>query len=632
MTALNLAMNNASTRTGVAGLTLAALGVVFGDIGTSPLYTLQTLFDPAGGMRPTAHHVVGVISMIVWSLVVVVTLKYVVLIMRANNHGEGGIMALLALAVSSVSGNARLKRLLLVAGVFGAALFYGDGVITPAISVLSAVEGLKLVEPSLGQYVVEVTIVILVALFMLQRFGTAGIGRLFGPVMAAWFLVLAVSGVSQVVRNPAILSALDPTAAVDFAAGNPWLAFVALGSVVLALTGAEALYADMGHFGAGPVRLSWFVLVLPALALNYLGQGALLLAQPSASESPFYRMFPGWALVPMVVLATISTVIASQAVITGAFSMTKQAIQLGYLPRMRIIHTSESEAGQIYLPAINRALLFGVLGAVLAFKSSAALGAAYGIAVTGTMLITTSLTFFVVHFAWKMNLWLSACATALFFAIDLVFFSSNLMKVIDGGWFPLVIGAAVFTVMVTWKRGRELLAETAFRDAVDLKGFVREVIAGSTLRVDGTAVYLNGVPEHAPIALLHNLKHNHVFHRQNIFVNVSSEEIPRVVPNERAVVDQIAEGCWEVALKFGFKDDIDLPGALGVVTPYGASLDAMTTSYFLSRSNVVSTKKKGMARWRENLFANMQRNASSAADFLKVPDDRVVELGAKVLI
>ncbi len=616
----------------MTGLTLAALGVVFGDIGTSPLYTLQTVFDPTSGMRPTAHHVVGVISMILWSLVVVVTLKYVVLIMRANNHGEGGIMALLSLAASSVSSNPRLKYLLLIAGVFGAALFYGDGVITPAISVLSAVEGLKLVAPSLGQYVIEITVAILVALFMLQRFGTEGIGRLFGPVMTVWFLVLAVAGVSQIARNPAILVALDPMVAIDFVAGNVWLAFVALGSVVLALTGAEALYADMGHFGAGPIRLSWFALVLPALALNYLGQGALLLTNSAAFESPFFRMFPDWALIPMVVLATVSTVIASQAVISGAFSMTKQAIQLGYLPRMRVIHTSDSEVGQIYLPAVNRALFLGVLGAVIGFKSSSALGAAYGIAVTGTMLITTLLTFFVVHYAWKMSLWLSLSVTTIFFFIDLVFFSSNLMKIIDGGWFPLVIGGAVFTVMVTWKRGRELLADAVFRDAVELKGFVSNVIAGSTVRVEGTAVYMNSVPEHTPIALLHNLKHNHVFHHQNIFVNVTSEEIPRVPPSERAVVNQIAENCWEVALKFGFKDDIDLPDALEAMALYGATLDPMMTSYFLSRSNVVPSKKKGMARWRENLFANMQRNAASAADFLKVPDDRVVELGAKVLI
>ncbi len=624
-----------SSKTGgssVAALTLGALGVVYGDIGTSPLYVMKTVFDSANGLTLNPANLIGIVSLIFWSLMVVVTLKYVTLIMRADNHGEGGIMALLALAASSVADKPKLRHVLLMSGVFGAALFYGDGVITPAISVLSAVEGLELAVPSLAPYVVQITLVVLVALFMLQKYGTAGIGAVFGPVMVAWFLVLAGSGLVHLLEAPAILAALNPLAGLAFALQHRWIAFVALGSVVLALTGAEALYADMGHFGAGPVRLSWFVFVLPALALNYFGQGALLLAHPGALENPFFRMFPQWALVPMVLLATVATVIASQAVISGAFSMTKQAIQLGFLPRMRIMHTSAEEIGQIYVPGVSAALLVAVIAAVVGFRSSTALGAAYGIAVTGTMMITTFLTYFVLRYAWKFDPWLAALATAFFFVVDLLFFSANLLKIVDGGWFPLAIAAIVFTGMVTWARGRELLSASLRADAIELEPFLKNVLADPPLCVPGTAVFMNAEADLTPTALLHNLKHNHVLHESNLFVTVYTREVPWIPVNERATARVLCKGCWAVALQFGFKNDQDVPATLEPLRDQGIVLDPMATSYFLSRSTIVPTLGTGMAPWREKLYANMHRNAASAADFLNLPPNRVVELGTKVQI
>ena len=615
-----------------AALTLGALGVVYGDIGTSPLYVMKTVFDPANGLALNPANLIGIISLIFWSLMVVVTLKYVTLIMRADNHGEGGIMALLALAASSVADKPKLRQVLLMSGVFGAALFYGDGVITPAISVLSAVEGLELAAPSLTPYVVQITLVVLVILFMLQKRGTAGIGAVFGPVMVVWFLVLAGSGFVHLLRAPAVLAALNPLAGLEFALQHRWLAFVALGSVVLALTGAEALYADMGHFGAGPVRISWFALVLPALTLNYFGQGALLLDHPGALENPFFRMFPQWALVPMVLLSTVATVIASQAVISGAFSMTKQAMQLGFLPRMRIMHTSIKEVGQIYVPAVNTALLIAVVAAVLGFKSSTALGAAYGIAVTGTMMITTFLTFYVLRYAWKFSLWPALLATGFFFVIDLIFFSANLLKIVDGGWFPLAIGAVVFIGMVTWARGRDLLSASLRADAIELKPFLASVLADPPMRAPGTAVFMNAEADLTPTALLHNLKHNNVLHESNIFVTVNTHEVPFVPSSQRADVRVLCNGCWVVTLNFGFKNDVDVPAALQRLQFQGTMLDPMTTSYFLSRATVVPTLGGGMAPWREKLYANMHRNAASAADFLNLPPNRVVELGTKVQI
>jgi KUP system potassium uptake protein len=519
-----------------------------------------------------------------------------------------------------------------MSGVFGAALFYGDGVITPAISVLSAAEGLEVAVPALTPYVVQITLVILVILFMLQKRGTAGIGAVFGPVMVAWFLVLAGAGLIHLLRAPAILAALNPLAGLQFALRHRWIAFVALGSVVLALTGAEALYADMGHFGAGPVRLSWFAFVLPALTLNYFGQGALLLAHPEALENPFFHMFPQWALVPMVLLATVATVIASQAVISGAFSMTKQAIQLGFLPRMRILHTSDLEVGQIYVPAVNTSLLIAVIAAVVGFRSSTALGAAYGIAVTGTMMITTYLTYYVLRYAWKFAVWPAALATGFFFLVDLTFFSANLLKIVDGGWFPLAIGALVFIGMVTWARGRELLSASLRADAIDLQPFLENVLADPPMRAPGTAVFMNAEADLTPTALLHNLKHNHVLHETNLFVTVHTEEVPRIPLGERIGAQLLCAGCWAVTLHFGFKDDQDVPSALDRLRDRDIALDPMMTSYFLSRSTVVPTPGPGMAPWREKLYANMHRNAASAADFLNLPPNRVVELGTKVQI
>ena len=625
-------VSSKSGRSNLAALTLGALGVVYGDIGTSPLYVMKTVFDSANGLALTPGNVVGIVSLIFWSLMVVVTLKYVTLIMRADNHGEGGIMALLALAASSVVDKPKLRPALLMIGVFGAALFYGDGVITPAISVLSAVEGLELAAPVLTPYVLQITLVVLVVLFALQKRGTSGIGTVFGPVMVAWFVILAGSGIAHLLREPAILHALNPLEGLSFALRHEWLAFVALGSVVLALTGAEALYADMGHFGAGPVRLSWFAMVLPALALHYFGQGALLMAHPEAIDNPFFHMFPRWALVPMVLLATVATVIASQAVISGAFSMTKQAIQLGFLPRMRITHTSVREVGQIFVPSVNTALLISVIGAVVGFKSSTALGSAYGIAVTGTMLITTFLTFFVLRHAWHYKLLPTLLATGFFFAIDIVFFSANLLKIVQGGWFPLVIGGIVFTGMITWAHGRAMLSASLRADAIELKPFLKGLLAHPPLRAPGTAVFMNGEADLTPTALLHNLKHNNVLHENNIFVKVNTLDVPWVPFGKRASAVLLCKGCWSVTLNYGFKNDVDVPAALEMIKNAGFVLDPMSTSFFLSRATIVPTLGAGMAPWREKLYASMHRNAASAADFLNLPANRVVELGTKVQI
>ena len=615
-----------------SALALGALGVVYGDIGTSPLYVMKTVFDPANGLALNAVNIIGIVSLIFWSLMVVVSLKYVTLIMRADNHGEGGIMALLALAAHSVADRPKLRHLLLISGVFGAALFYGDGVITPAISVLSAVEGLELAVPDLTPYVVQITLAVLVVLFLVQKRGTAGIGAVFGPVMVAWFLVFAVVGAVHVIKAPIILSALNPFSALEFALRHEGLAFVALGSVVLALTGAEALYADMGHFGAGPIRYSWFVFVMPALVLNYLGQGALLLSTPQALENPFFRMFPQWALVPMVLLATIATVIASQAVISGAFSMTKQAVQLGFLPRMRIVHTSEREVGQIYVPALNTALLVAVVIAVIGFRSSTALGAAYGIAVTGTMLITTFLTFYVLRYAWKFGLVASLLATSFFLLVDATFFAANLLKITEGGWFPLLLGAMVFVGMTTWAKGRQLLTASLRSDAVELESFLKSVLLAPPMRAPGTAIFMNAEADLTPTALMHNLKHNSVLHESNVFVTVVNEEIPFVKSEDRVRARLLCESCWAVLVRFGFKDEVDIPKALELLESQGVLLEPMRTSYFLSRSTVVPTLGGGMANWREKLYANMHRNASSTADFLNLPPNRVIELGAQVQI
>ena len=615
----------------VAALTLAAIGVVYGDIGTSPLYALKEVF--AHNRVPlTSANILGILSLVFWTLTIVVSLKYVVLILRADNNGEGGLIAMLALASQAVKDRPKLRRKLLMLGIFGTAIFFGDGVITPAVSVLGAVEGLEVAAPGLHRYIVPVSLVVLTLLFAVQRLGTAGIGRFFGPVTTLWFVVLAVLGVMHIAENPQVLVALSPHYALNFMIGHPHIGFVALGSVVLCVTGAEALYADLGHFGKRPIRLAWFGLVWPSLVLNYFGQGAMLLEHPENIKNPFYEMAPGWALFPLIGLATAAAVIASQALITAAFSVTKQAMQLGYLPRLRITHTSIKETGQIYVPFINWSLYVCIVIAVVGFGSSSNLASAYGIAVTIDMTITTVMTFFVIRFGWKLPLPLCLLATGFFFAIDFVFFAANAVKVLEGGWFPLVIGAVVFLLMMTWKQGRRLMGERLREEAIELDAFLSSVFISPPLRVPGTAVFLSAEKGATPFALLHNLKHNKVLHEQNLFVNVKHHEVPWIGFNRRCEIEPLGHDCWQVTLHFGFKNDPDVPEALKLLEGRGCNLDEMETSYFLSRDTVIPTFGGGMALWREKLFASMHRNASAAADFLNLPTNRIVELGSKVEI
>ncbi len=622
---------NSRAPSSLAALTLGAIGVVYGDIGTSVLYAVKEIFG-SGHVPFTHDNVYGVLSIIFWTLTTIVSLKYVVLVLRADNAGEGGLIAMLALAANAVKDKPALRRALLVIGIFGTSLFYGDGVITPAISVLSAVEGLTVISPALHHYVIPLTLLVLLVLFAVQKRGTGGIGRYFGPVTLLWFLTVAALGVSHIVHHPEILGALSPHHALRFLWQQPGTTFISLGAVVLAVTGAEALYADLGHFGKKPIRLAWFSVVMPCLTLNYFGQGALLLADPSAVSNPFFRMAPTWALLPLVVLATMATVIASQALISGAFSVTKQAIQLGYLPRLNLRHTSVRDTGQIYIPFVNWALFTAIVLAVVMFKSSSNLASAYGIAVTLDMLITTTLTFFVIRHAWKYPLWLCVAATGVFFLIDLAFFSSNMLKLFQGGWFPLVIGGAVFTLMMTWKQGRRLMSKAQQAEALDLNGFLDAVFVEPPLRVPGVAVFMTAEPGVVPNALLHNLKHNKVLHEQNLFVNVRSHQVPWIGFNERLEVEPLGHDCWAVTIHYGFKNDPDVPAALEPLRLRGCELEPMTTSYFLSRDVVTPTLGSGMAPWREKLFAAMHHNAAGAAAFLHLPANAVVELGSKVEI
>jgi KUP system potassium uptake protein len=610
---------------------LGALGVVYGDIGTSPLYALKEIFR-AGEVDPSPTNVLGVLSLVFWTITVVVSLKYVLLILRADNHGEGGLIAMLALAMRAVGERVALRRMLLVVGMFGTAIFYGDGVITPAISVLSAVEGLEIAAPALHDAVVPITLLVLTALFAVQRLGTGGIGRAFGPVTLLWFVVLVLLGVPQVLERPEVLVAMNPAYAAGFIAERPLLAFVALGAVVLVVTGGEALYADLGHFGRLPIRIAWYGLVMPALVINYFGQGALLLGDPQAVENPFYLMAPEWSRLPLVILATAATVIASQALITAAFSVTKQAIQLGLLPRMRVLHTSVRDLGQIYVPAVNWGLYACIVLAVVLFKSSSALASAYGIAVTLDMTITTVMTFFVIRHGWKYPLPLCIAATGLFFVVDILFFASNLLKLLAGGWFPLVIGVAMFTLMLTWTQGRRLMADQLRDEAIGLNDFLDSVFLSPPHRVPGTAVFLSADQELTPNALLHNLKHNKVLHEYNLFVSVQHHEVPWIGFDRRIELNPLGHDCWQVTLHYGFKNDPDVPLALRQLESRGVPLPEMDTSYFLSRDVVVPMLGGGMALWREKLFAAMHRNASAAADFLRLPPNRVVELGTKVQI
>ena len=620
-----------STKSSLTALTLGAIGVVYGDIGTSVLYAMKEVFG-SGHVPFTPDNVYGILSIFFWTLTTIVSLKYVVLVLRADNHGEGGLVAMLALASQSVKDQPQLRKVLLLVGIFGTCLFYGDGVITPAISVLSAVEGLEIISPAFKKWVIPLTLVILFLLFWVQKRGTAGIGRFFGPITLVWFLAIAALGLLQIVQRPEILLAISPHYALSFIWHNPGTTFIILGAVVLCVTGAEALYADMGHFGKKPIRLAWFSVVMPCLTLNYFGQGALLLAEPEAVKNPFYMMTPDWALLPMVGLATMATVIASQALISGAFSVTKQVIQLGYLPRLQVLHTSETDTGQIYMPFVNWSLFGAIVLAVVMFKSSSNLAAAYGIAVCTDMLITTVLTFFVIRHAWKLPLALCIGATGFFLLVDLAFWASNMLKLLDGGWFPLLLGAVIFTFMLTWHDGRRLLNASLRSDALKLTDFLEAVFVAPPTRVAGTAVFLTAEVGTVPNALLHNLKHNKVLHERNLFVTVQNLEIPRMPVSQRLEVTDLGGDCWQVIVNYGFKDNPDLPSALANIGDNGDWLDPMMTSYFLSRDIVIPTIGGGMATWREKLFAQMHHNASGAAAFLNLPTNAVVELGSKIEI
>ena len=620
-----------SSKSSLAALTLGAIGVVYGDIGTSVLYAVKEVFG--SGHVPFTHaNVYGVLSIIFWTLTVIVSLKYVTLVLRADNGGEGGLIAMLALASQAVKDKPVLRQRLLVVGIFGTSLFYGDGVITPAISVLSAVEGLEVVSPNFRKAVLPLTLVILFVLFAVQKRGTGGIGKFFGPITLVWFATIALLGIYQIIDHPEILAALSPHHALRFMWEQPGITFIILGAVVLCVTGGEALYADMGHFGRKPIRLAWFSVVMPCLTINYFGQGALLLADPEAVKNPFFNMAPDWLQLPLVGLATMATVIASQALISGAFSVTKQAIQLGYLPRLHIRHTSVKDTGQIYIPLVNWGLFVAIVLAVGLFKSSSNLASAYGIAVTLDMLITTILTFFVIRHGWRYPLLLCLLATGWFFVIDLAFFSSNLLELCAGGWCPLLIGGVVFTLMMTWKQGRALMAKAQAADAIELGSFLDAVFFEPPTRVPGTAVFLTAETGSVPNALLHNLKHNKVLHEQNLFVTVRAHEVPWIGLDKRLEVEPLGHDCWQVIIHYGFKNDPDVPKALESLRGRGCELDPMTTSYFLSRELVVPSMGGGMAPWREKLFAQMHHNAGAAAEFLNLPNNAVIELGSKISI
>ncbi|WP_058196171.1 potassium transporter Kup [Xanthomonas translucens] len=619
-------------KTGFA-VVLGAIGVVFGDIGTSPLYTLKEAFSPHYGLTPDHDTVLGILSLVFWALMIVVTLKYVAIIMRADNDGEGGIMALTALAQRTLPGGSRSVYVVGILGIFGASLFFGDGVITPAISVLSAVEGLEVAAPRLHSFVVPITVMVLVMLFVAQRFGTERVGKAFGPITVLWFLALGAIGVYNLTKAPEVLHALNPWWGVRFFAEHNWHAVFVLGAVVLAVTGGEALYADMGHFGAKAIRYSWNFLVLPMLTLTYLGQGALMLRDPAAVRNPFYESVPEWGLYPMIVLATAATVIASQAVITGAYSVASQAIQLGYIPRMHIRHTSDSTIGQIYIPGVNWMLLALVIMAVLGFGNSTALATAYGVSVTGTMLITTVL---MVIYARanprvpRVLLWMMA---VVFVAVDCAFFYANIIKFMDGAWFPLLLGLILFTLMRTWRRGRKLLQGEIRKDGIKLDTFLPGLMLAPPVRVPGTAVFLTADPLVVPHALMHNLKHNKVLHERNVFLTVETLPVPYATAKQRLKMDAIGDEFYRVIVRFGFMETPDVPLALMRSCDQGGIyFDPMDTTYFASRETIVASANRGMPIWRDKLFAVMHRNAAPATGFFRIPGNRLVELGAQVEI
>ncbi len=616
----------------LAGLILAAMGVVYGDIGTSPLYALRETFAGHHPLPVTEHNIFGILSLVFWTITILVSFKYVLLIMRADNHGEGGSLTLLTL-VTELTRGTRTAWVLTLLGIFAAALFYGDSMITPAISVLSAVEGLEVLAPHLDAYIIPITIAILTGLFFIQKRGTGTVGLLFGPIMAVWFAVLAVVGLFNIVRSPSILLAINPAYAIEYLAHNPLQTFFALGSVFLAATGAEALYTDMGHFGKPPIRIAWFSYVKPALVLNYFGQGALLLTDPTAIKSPFFLLVPDYLLLPLVILATLATVIASQAVISGAFSVARQAVQLGFLPRMLIIHTSGEERGQIYVPFMNWTLFFAVIALVLGFRSSSNLAAAYGLAVTGTMMIDTVLIAFVMGLMWRWPAALVALIAGSLFVIDFSFFAANAIKIPQGGWFPLIIASVTFVVLTTWKRGRELMQRQMAQHAMPVDLFLRS-LSDKRPRAHGTAVFLTSRAEGVPVAMLHNLKHNQTVHERVVFLTVQTSDTPYVTPADRLELQDLGRGFYRLLMRYGFMETPDVPAALTQCqSQHGMKFDMMRTSFFLSRETIVpSFNTPGMALWREKLFAFMALNAVSATSFFKIPTGRVVELGTQVEI
>lgn len=612
---------------------LAEIGVVFGDIGTSPLYALKECFDPNHGIAYTPEALFGVISMMIWALILVVTFKYVLFVMRADNKGEGGVLSLMALALRSFDSNSKSYFFFMIMGMLGACMLLGESVITPAISVLSAVEGIEIATPGLHRFIIPISLIILVALFLIQKYGTAAVGNLFGPITLAWFLTLAALGVWNIGDAPQIVSAFNPLYAIDFVAQHPTTAYIVMGAVVLVVTGVEALYLDMGHFGRTPVRYAWLLIVLPSLLINYLGQGALVLSNPEAIKNPFYLMVPDWALWPTVGLATAATVIASQAVISGAYSLVSQAILLGFMPRMNILHTSDSEQGQIYIPLVNWALLFMVVVTIIEFRESVNLAAAYGISVTSTMLITTILLAVVMFREWKMNIVLVILITTAFFLVDVAFWTANLIKIKDGGWYPLALGLLCFTCLITWYRGRQILRQRAVEEGIKLSTFIESLLAHPPHRVEGTAIFLTAHVDYLPVSFLHNLKHNHVLHERVFFLKVSIWDVPYVDDAERITLEDLGGNIFVVRAIYGFKETPDMGSIIHLIERhFNMHFDMMNTSFFLSRDTIVPSAIPGMALWRERLFCWMYQNAGRQSNFFKIPANRLVELGAKVEI
>ena len=625
--------NQTTKKAALPTMALAALGVVFGDIGTSPLYTMKEVFSVGHHPLPlNAMNVYGILSLITWALILIVSIKYVAFIMRADNRGEGGIMALLALASRNAEGNSTKQRNIMLLGILGACMFYADGMITPAISVLSAVEGLEIAAPSLHSAIVPITLVVLFVLFWAQSKGTAVVGAFFGPVMLLWFGTLGLLGVLNILHDPTILKALNPFYAFSFFVNQPWIAFVALGAVVLAVTGAEALYADMGHFGRYPIRLAWFGFVLPSLLLNYFGQGALMLQNAATIKNPFYLLAPEWALFPLIILATLATVIASQAVITGAFSVSRQALQLGYLPRMHIQHTSESEQGQVYMPRVNWGLMIAVMALVIGFGSSGNLAAAYGIAVTGDMVITTLLAAVVFREIWRWSKLKTGLLISLFLVVDLAFFGANVLKIPDGGWVPLVIGVIIFVLMLTWKNGRTLVYGRLKSESMAIEPFIEAVGAHPPARVPGMAVFMTPNPDGVPHAMLHNLKHNKVLHEKVMILTVKFLDVPHTNIEERVTVEAMLHEFYRVTVRYGFKDEPDLPRDLVLCAARGLNVDPMDTSFFIGKEILIPTEKTGMAIWRKKIFVGLFRSAETITNQFKLPPNRVVELGSQLKI